>query len=178
MKNIKAYIKRIYRLSLNFKNHESLIWKDLKKMHSDAKWQSGVFENEKYIETVFEIAEKKPGIFYYMIFEGEYHCRVKIIEDFSSDLTSDIFILAAHFNNLLKSGKVVVNVQNQFVEYHLKTNGLITLLYQGEIYNQLMAHYNISKDIYWAYEQLIEKNEEPLPDIKNLFSWQYTPLKN
>ena len=82
MKDLIAYFKRAYRLSLSFKKQEELVWQDLKKVHSDAQWRSGVYEKEKYIETVFEIANEKPGTFYYMIYDGNYHCRVKIIESF------------------------------------------------------------------------------------------------
>jgi hypothetical protein len=57
------------------------------------------------------------------------------------------------------------------------------LLFNGEIYDQLICHYNASKDIYWAFQKLVEENEVPAiiiadllrkmkeaDQIKNLFS--------
>jgi hypothetical protein len=172
MNTLRAYFKRVYRLSIGFEKQEKLVWKDLKRVHADEQWQSGVYENEKHIETVFTIAEKKPGTFHYMIYDRQNHCRVKVIDGFPADLTSDIFILAAHFNNLLNSGVVVVNVQGQFVEYHQKTDLLLPLLYQGEIYGQITRHYNTSKDIYWAYQRLLEEHEAPALIIADLLRSQ------
>ena len=169
MKKLKAYIKRIYRLSIGYKKQEKLVWEDLKQLHSEEKWESGVYENEKHIETKFSIAEQQGALFYYSIYEGEYHCRVKVLDGFSSDMTTDIFILAAHFNNLLNYGAVVVNVQYKFVEYRLKTEILMPLLYPFELYSQLMRHYHTAKDVTWAFQELTDKNEAPALIIADLF---------
>ena len=103
-----------------------------------------------------------------MIYDGSFHCRVKILEDYPNDLTTDLFILAAHFNNLLNNGVVIVNVQNHFVEYHQKRDLLIPLLYTNETYGQLMRHYNTSKDVYSAFQRLIIEQEAPAIIIADL----------
>ena len=59
MNKIKFYLQRIFRLTLSFKKQEELVWKELKKLHTDAEWKSGVYEKEKYIETIFEICKEK-----------------------------------------------------------------------------------------------------------------------
>lgn len=161
MDKIKFYLQRIYRLSLNYNKQEAIVWQELKKLHIEADWKHGVFENEKYIETIFELGKEKGGAFYYMIHEGMFHCRVKILENYPSDLTTEIFILAAHFNNLLKDGVVTVDVQNSYVGYSLKRNILIPLLYSGMIHNEVVRHYNVSQDIYSAFQRLIIENEAP-----------------
>ncbi|MBT3612342.1 MAG: hypothetical protein HN522_05325 [Flavobacteriales bacterium] len=168
MNKIKYYLQRIYRLSLSFKKREEIVWKELKKLHSDAEWKSGIYEKEKYIETIFEISNGKAGTFYYMIYDDSFHCRVKILEEFPSDLTTDLFILASHFNNLLNNGVVVINVNNLYVEYHQKRNLLIPLLYNGEIYDQLNRHFNTSKDIYSAFQRLVLEQEAPAIIIADL----------
>ena len=86
MNKIKFYLQRIYRLTLSFKKQEELVWKELKKLHSDADWKHGVYEKEKYLETIFEIGKEKGGAFYYMIYDGSFHCRVKILEDYPIEL--------------------------------------------------------------------------------------------
>jgi hypothetical protein len=168
MNKIKFYLKRIYRLTLDFKKQEETVWKELKKLHNDADWKSGIYEKERYVETIFELGKEKGGFFYYMIYDGCFHCRVKILENFSADLTSDLFILAAHFNNLLTNGVVIVNVNSQFVEYNQKRDLLIPLLYSSEIHGQLLRHYNTSKDIYSAFQRLVIEEEAPAIIIADL----------
>jgi hypothetical protein len=168
MNKIKFYLQGIYRLALSFKKQEELVWKELKKLHADADWKHGVYEKDKYIETIFELGKEKGGAFYYMIYDGSFHCRVKILEDYPVELTTDLFILAAHFNNLLNNGVVIVNVQSHYVEYHQKRDLLIPLLYTSETYGQLMRHYNTSKDIYAAFQRLIIEQEAPAIIIADL----------
>ena len=168
MNKIKFYLQRIYRLTLNFKKQEELVWKELKKLHADAEWKHGIYERDKYIETGFEISKEQGGIFNYMIYDGCFHCRVKILEDYPTELTSDLFILAAHFNNLLNNGVVIVNVNGHYVEYHQKRDLLIPLLYNSEIHGQLNRHYNTSKDIYSAFQRLVIEQEAPAIIIADL----------
>ena len=155
-------------MALSTNKQEALVWNDLKNIHLDAGWNSGIYEKEKYIDTIFQIAEGKGESFLYMIYEGNYHCRVKILNDFPVDLTTEVFILAAHFNNLLTNGVVVVNVSNRYVEYQQKKDLLIPLLYTGVLYDQLIRHYNVSKDIYAAFQRLLIENESPAIIIADL----------
>lgn len=168
MNRLKFYLRRIYRLSVNFQKREEIVWSDLKKLHADAGWNSGIYENDKYIRTVFEISNEQGGVFYYSIYGGYFHCRVKILEDFPVDLTTDLFILSAHFNNLLNEGKVIVNVNSQYVEFHLKSDLLVPLLYTSEIYSQLNLHCNTAKDIYSAFQRLVNEQEAPAIIIADL----------
>jgi hypothetical protein len=161
MNRLKACLIRIYRLLLNHSKQEILVWKDLKKLHLKAEWKHGIYEKEKYIETVFNIAEDRPERFFYMLYDGYLHSRVKVLDNYPIELTTDLFILATHFNNLLNNGIVVVNTESQYVEYCVKREILIHLLFSGEIYDQLILHYNVSKDIYWAFQRLAEENEAP-----------------
>jgi hypothetical protein len=170
MKKIKFYLKRIYRLTLNGEKQEELVWKELKLVHTNGEWNSGIYEKDKTVETVFKISNENASTFYYMIYDGFYHCRVKILEDFNPEYTTDLFVLAAHFNNILKNGVVVVNVHNNFVEYHQKRDLLIPLLYSGEIYGQMMNHHGISKDIFGAFQRLIIEQEAPAIIIADLLN--------
>ena len=168
MQKLKLYLKRVYRLALNSQKQEELVWTDLKKIHADSDWQSGVYEKEKYIETMFEISDGIGGKFYYMIYDKTFHCRVKILEGLPVDLITDLFILAAHFNNLLNNGVVIVNVNSQYVEYHHKRDMLIPLLYKGEIDIQLFNHYSTAKDVYSAFQRLVDEQEAPAIIIADL----------
>lgn len=153
--------KRGYRSMLNSAKQEALVWEDMKKLHAEAEWRSGVYESDRCIETVFSIAEETPGVYRYWITENELHCTVKVLDEFSLELTTDIFVLASHFNNHMKNGVVEVNVDAATVSYRLKQNTLVPCLYEGEIYQQLITHYDISKDVYWAFQRLVREDEEP-----------------
>jgi len=168
MKNLKAYLNRIYRLSVNHSKQENFVWNDLKKLYSGSNWKYGIYEKEKYIEAVFGIGNEKGRRFFYLINNDYFHCTVNILENFPVELTTDLFILAAHFNNLLNNGVVTINIEKQAVEYSTKSHILIPLLYNGEIYNDLLRHYNASKDIYWAFQKLIDENEAPAIIIADL----------
>jgi hypothetical protein len=168
MNKIFFFLQQAYRLTYNFKKQEETVWKELKKVHSDAEYQSGIYEKEKFIESSFEISKEKSCSFFYMIYDGCFHCRVKILVGFHFDLTTDLFILAAHFNNLLNNGVVIVNVNSQYVEYHQKRDLLIPLLYTDEIHGQLVRHYNTSKDIYSAFQRLVIEQEAPAIIIADL----------
>lgn len=168
MRKIIAYLKRVYRLSLTYKKQEKMLWDDLKKHHKNQKFKSGIFEKDRYIESVFQISDNKSLAFYYSIFENKFICWVKVLDTFNEELTSNIFILATHFNNLLNYGNVIVNVDNNYVEYVLKTDILIPLLYDSEIENQMTRHYNTTKDIEKAFQRLINDLEEPAIIIAEL----------
>ena len=164
------YLNRIYRISCRFKKHEEFVWEDLKKLHKDAKWHCGIYELNKTIETTFEISENIGAVFFYMVEESCFHCRVKVLEHFSVESTSELFILASHFNNILSNGVVKIDVYNNYVEYHLKRELLIPLLYNSEIYNQILRHLNTSKDVYAAFRRLVEEGEAPAVIIADLLN--------
>ena len=161
MKRLAAYLRRICRLSVSYSKHENLVWKDLKKYSAAMEWNCGIYEKEKYIEGFWEIEDEKGARFCYTIYEGYFHCKVLILEGFPVELTTDIFILAAHFNNLLTYGVVRINVEQQFVEYHGKTEILVPLLYRDTIDDEINRFHNMSKEIFWAFQKLVEENEAP-----------------
>ncbi len=168
LRNVKLYLKKIYRISLSPQKQEKILWKDLKKYHANATWHSGIFEKEKYIHTSFEISEYIIRDYYYMLYDDCFSCSVRIIEDFPQELTTDLFVLATHFNNLLEKGTVIINVKQNCIEYNLNNNQLIPLLNTDEIDNQLLIHYKTSKEIYWAFQKMIDENEAPAIIIADL----------
>ena len=168
MKRLKAYLRRIYRLSVNYSKQGDLLWDDLKRLFAGSNWKYGIYENEKYIEAIFEIGNEKGQRFFYQINNGYFRCFVNVIENFPVELTTELFILATHFNNLLNNGVVIINIENHTVEYAIKRDILIPLLYTGELYNELLRHHKTSKDIYWAFQKLIDENEAPAIIIADL----------
>jgi hypothetical protein len=170
LSRIKFYLRRVYRLSIDAKKWEDIVWNDLKQIHQKAEWHSGVHEREKYIETIFNISKDAIKHFYYCIYDNNFVCRVTLLEDFDEELVSDIFILATHFNNLLKRGQVVVNPKTKVVEYYMKDSLLIFLLFTHDLYNQTVVHHQTSKDIYVALNRLVNEGESPAIIIADLIN--------
>ena len=165
---IKMYLKRMYRITRSIEKQEELVWTDLKKFHSGTNWKSGVYERERYIETIFGLSDQRSDTFYYMIYDGRYHCRVKVLENFPEELVNEVFILATHMNNVLNNGVVIVNVNSGYVEFHQKRDLVVPLIYTGDIYDQLIRHYNTSKDVYMAFRRLVIEQEAPAIIIADL----------
>ena len=161
----KAYriahvIRRVYYVLASRENKVKRVWNDLKRLHIQADWVHGIYERERQIETGFEV-ESSSLRFYYAVDEIFFHCRVKVLEDYPLDLTSDLFILAAHFNNSLRMGSVKINVNVGYVEYHLQRDLMLPLLYKGEIHSTINFHYAIAKDVYSAFQRLVLEREAP-----------------
>ena len=151
----------MYRLALSRKKQEEIVWNDLKRLHTRKKWRAGFYENDKYIETPFELAEDLQADYFFMVYDSCFHCRVKILEGLHPDMTTEMFVLASHFNNHLRDGVVIVNVSRDFVEFHMKSDLMIPLLDPDEIPIQILRHHEISKDICLAFQRLITEQEAP-----------------
>ena len=152
-------------MGTNTKNLRFNNYRDLMKKIPELK--NLVFENILF-ESFFQISDDKSFAFYYTIFENKFNCRVKVLDTFDEELTSDIFILATHFNNLLNNGNVLINVDNNYVEYVVKTDLLIPLLYKGEIENKITRHYKTTRNINKAFQRLINEQEVPAIIIADL----------
>ena len=162
MNSLKTILKRMYRSTFKTDKIESVVWNDLKQLFKSNQWRYGIFETDRMITATFEIAENRGSDYYIAVYDNYIHFRVKVIENFDPERTVELFILAAHFNNLLNHGTVVVNVESNYVEYHLKCDTVLALHYTDALYFKLTNHYNTSKDIYWGFHQLVEMNEEPV----------------
>ena len=168
LQKIKLHLRRMYRITRSFEKQEELVWQDMKKLHAGTDWRSGIYEKLRYIETIFTMAESEYATFYYMIYDGRYHCRVKVLENFPEELATDVFILASHMNNVLNNGVVTVNAQDRYVEYHQKRDFIIPLIYTDDIYDQLIRHYKTSKDMHKAFMRLVIEQEAPAIIIADL----------
>lgn len=166
MRKLFLYFLQIVCLGLSKKRQQLLVWQTLKEFQT--RWSHGVYEDERYILTLLDIGNNKPAQFYYQVDDDGFFSRVKIIDKFSSDLTSDIFILATHFNNILNDGVVIVSAEEQYVEYRVATELLIVLLTKDEINLRIMRHFSTSKVIHSAYRKLLEEGEAPAIIIADL----------
>ena len=52
-------------------------------------------------------------------------------------------------------------MNEQFIEYDEKIDLLIPLLFKGEIHAQIKRHHQTTKDIYSAFQRLVNENETP-----------------
>lgn len=168
MKKITQHLNKIIRLTLSKTKQETIVWKDLKNLHKRSEWVSGIHEKEKHIETIFDLGDNKRKAFHYFIYDNSLYYRVEILEQYIVDRTTDIFILAQHFNNLLNNGTITINTREQSVDYFFKTDIIIPLIRPSEIYKNLICHFEATKDIFKSFERLIIESEEPALIIADL----------
>jgi len=168
---VKKYLKRVYRLSLSPAKREVVVWRDLKKLFAILKLRHGVFESSKHIEVGFGVEEGKGVPFFYSVDDGDFKCFVRVAEDFAEELTSDIFILATHFNNLLNHGMVTIDTDDRSVGFTMKEDALIPCLYPGHLHFMMEKHLDITRDLlYKAFQRLIHEDEAPAIIISDLLS--------
>ncbi len=168
MKKMKNFRKKIFRLAFRSTKMEEIVWNDLKKLVSESNWHSKINEKEKCIECLFEISDKNKVVFLYYMQDGYFNCNVRIIEENTLDLTEDFFHLTAHFNTIFNLGLLNIYVARQTIEYQSKTPLIVPFLIDDGVYLQIINHFNASKDIYSAFERLINERESPVVIIGDL----------
>lgn len=168
IRRILHYTRVWYHLLLASEKQHDIVWGYLKKYHIDEKLNSGFFENEKRIESDFKITEDYHARFFYAIHKGIFYCRCKIVQDFDPELTTEMFVLATHFNNLLKYGKVLIEPSERTVEFAIDSSLTEYLVFPGALQQVTIMHYDTTKDVYWAFQKLINEQEEPAIIIADL----------
>lgn len=169
LEGIKAYFRSIHRLSLSLAKRQAIVWADLKNIFTTLGWKHGVYEDDKYIQLTFEIGENDTAHFFYQITDEEIEVQAHLLKDFPSELTTEIFVLATHFNNLLRRGTVTINTSYNHVEYTVKQDILKSYLYPEEIETCLIKHHRTADNvIYPAFHRLIYENEAPAIIIADL----------
>jgi hypothetical protein len=158
---IKYTWKRFYRIQ-NVKRRSEFVWNDLIKYNLEKGWRFGQYETEKRIENTFSLDEANSIVFDYTVTENNLKFNALILRSFDEEKTNDILVLASHFNSLLNFGVVKVSVKYNIVEYRYSGDLLAYMLYNGEIDNDHITHYNLTKDCAWAFYRLLESGDDPV----------------
>lgn len=160
-RKIKFTFQRIYRL-LNVKNASYYVWKELIKYHKNGGWNFGQFDNDKHIECGFKVDDTHYMDFNYIVSSENLTFRSTILQRFDEEITNDILVLASHFNSLLSFGVVKVSVKYNYVEFVYSRDLLTYSLFPGEINSDTSTHFNLTKDIFWSFTNLIETGDDPV----------------
>lgn len=158
---IKFLFQRIYRL-LTISKSSQHVWKDLIKYHKRSGWRYGLFDNDKHIECGFKVDDTNCVDFNYAVCSGSLLFRATILQNFDEELTNDVLVLASHFNGLLNFGTVKVSVKYNYVEFVYSRDLLTYSLYPGEINSDTDTHFELTKDIFWSFNNMIETGEDPV----------------
>ena len=161
LRKIKNVFRRIYRL-LNVKKSVHYAWIELLKYHKNSGWRYGQFENDKHIECSFKVDDTNCVNFNYEVSSGMLTFRSTILQRFDEVITNDILVLASHFNGLLNFGIVKVSVKYNYVEFVYSRDLLTYSLYPGEINSDTDTHFELSKDIFWSFNNMIETGDDPV----------------
>ena len=158
---IKFLFRRIYRL-LTISKSSQYVWKDLVRYHKRSGWRYGQFDNEKSIECGFKVDDINSVDFNYTVSSGRLLFSSTILQNFDEGLTNDILVLASHFNGLLNFGTVKVSVKYNYVEFFYSRDLLTYSLYPGEINSDTDTHFELTKDVFWAFNNMIVTGDDPV----------------
>ena len=162
--------EKIDGIHLDEEQREVRVWNALNRLHKVNNWRCGVFETEQYIDTYFHIEDNRDAIYRYRIDQGELHFNVVILFSFPVEVTTDLFVLAAHFNNLVTLGKVVVDVNKQNVIFSYQNDLSLYAVYPDRIETHISRHFYISRDVNWAFQKYLLDREEPVMIISELLN--------
>lgn len=160
-RKIKFTFQRVYRL-LNVKNASHYVWKELLKYHKNSGWKYGQFDNDKHIECGFKVVDTNCVDFNYTVSSGSLLFKSTILQNFDKEFTNDVLVLASHFNGLLNFGTVKVSVKYNFVEFFYSRELLTYSLFPREISSDTDTHFELTKDCFWSFTNLIETGEDPV----------------
>lgn len=160
-RKIKFTLRRIYRL-INANKSKHYAWIELLKYHKSSGWRFGQFDNDKHIECGFKMDDTNFVDFNYAVNSGSLTFRSTIIHRFDEEITNDILVLASHFNGLLNFGTVKVSVKYNYVEFIYSRDLLTYSLFPGEISSDTDTHFQLTKDCFWSFTNLIETGEDPV----------------
>ena len=158
---IKNVFRRIYRL-LNVNKSEHYAWIELLKYHKNSGWRFGQFDNDKHIECGFKMDDTNCVDFNYSVSHGRLTFRSTILHRFDEEITNDVLVLASHFNGLLSFGTVKVSVKYNYVEFIYSRDLLTYSLFPGEISSDTDIHFELTKDCFWSFTNLIETGDDPV----------------
>lgn len=162
--------EKIDEIHLDEEQCKERVWNALNRLHKVANWRCGVFETEQYIDTYFHIEDNRDAIYRYRIDQGELHFNVVILFSFPVEVTTDLFVLAAHFNNLVTLGKVVVDVNKQNVIFSYQNDLSLYAVFPDRIETHISRHFYISRDVNWAFQKYLLDREEPVMIISELLN--------
>ena len=172
----KTFKKIVLFLEMQFyamrgeKRHEQIVWKLLKKELKIVPFKHEVNESEKTVYTKFHLAPNILGRFWYMMFYDRLFFRAIIIPNYPVEQTTNIFILAQHFNNQVNHGSVIVDVPLNYIEFRTTYHFPEIIFTKNAIEKHIHYHFNISCDIYWAFNKMLSENEVPAYIIAELIA--------
>ena len=156
---IKIKITLLYRV-ITIKKSEKYVWKELIKHHKNSPWRFGQYDN--YVECNFRMDEVQSLKFIYEVQNTGLTFRSFILVDFDEETTTQVMLLASHFNNLLTFGVVQVNLKQKKKKFSYTREILVYSLYPGTINNDTLTHFDLTKNIYWAFNELVNTGDEPV----------------
>ena len=160
-KKIKYVFQRIYRL-LNLNKTAHYVWIELLKFHKNSGWRYGQFDNDKHIECGFKMDDTNFVDFNYAVSSGRLTFRSTILQRFDEEITNDVLVLASHFNGLLSFGTVKVSVKYNYVEFIYSRDLVTYSLFPGEISTDTNTHFELTKDCFWSFTNLIATGDDPV----------------
>lgn len=168
LQSLYNFFYRAYWVNCSEKKQRQQVWKLLKEWFLNENLRHGVYENESTVACRFEITENTVFEFRYSVSEHAFHCRSYICESYDAEATTNLFILATHFNSILRTGKVIINPENQTIQYTFNRSIADIIFNNSIIDSSIVNHFDTTKDVFWAFDKLLREDEEPSIIIADL----------
>ena len=169
-KKIATFLQMQYYAMRGENYHEEIVWKKLKKTLKIAEFKYEVNEAKQTVYANFHLATNVIGNFWYMMYSKRLFFRAIIIHNYPVEQTTNIFILAQHFNNQVNHGSVVVDVRLNYIEFRTTYHFPEIIFTKNAIQQHINDHFNVSCDVYWAFNKMLTENEEPAYIIAELIA--------
>lgn len=166
--SIYQWFYKAYWINCSQKKQTAHIWKRLKQWFVKEEIRFGIYEREQLLSMRMDLLDNTVVDFQYIVNEQGLLCSSYVFESYDDRDTTNLFILATHFNSLLRTGKVVINPEAQTVRYTFQCNLAALIANPYMMRSVIMEHYDVTKDVCWAIEKLVTEHEEPSIIIADL----------
>ena len=161
-RSIPVCVTRMYRVS-KVENRPEIVWNELIKLHKKENWH---FELDRYTKSILTTFIDKNKIIYSFqyVIRDDYNLTMRafIIDEFDVERTKDLMILSSHLNSRLNFGIIRVNIRDNYIEFTFSENLLIYHLFPGEIHKDIVSHFQITENCYWAFTHLLNSGDDPV----------------
>lgn len=161
MEKLKTLLQRSYRASLSPERQEEQVWEELKAHCVEIDLDYGIHERRQTVSLNLSHKDGSLLSIYHCVSGTEVSSRSIVFYTYPEELTTDIFILTTHLNNVTKGGKITVNPKTRHIEYICQADSWRFLNRNTHFAFYIKEYMLTVETIIWAYNQLIKQGQEP-----------------
>lgn len=161
-------VKRLRREIRNMKlmrKREAMVeavWKQLIALFDENKWNYTRNDRKKHLNLNFNVSDGVVHMFRFD-FEGPFlRMYTLVLDQFDESQSTDVMILASHFNTWMRYGKMSANISHGLVEIRHELMLAEVILNPHCIRFFMDQQANLFKDSHEAFAKMLETGEDPV----------------